>query len=135
MVFVVFWEGACVYCFGFCCYFCLFLPVADESHVYVRAWTLCCCHSLISTQTFSEGVASVCRQMCGDEEYPSCVTTCARFWRKVSESDARSVPSLITDQMLEMSMYGQNHFCVCFSSQNESVSQFFNLFTAMLATP
>ena len=31
---------------------CCCLPSADTSHVYVRAWTLCCFHNLISTQTF-----------------------------------------------------------------------------------
>ena len=101
-------EGACVcIVLGFVVVVVLvFLPVADAPHVYVRTWTLCCCHSLISTQTFSEGVDSVCRQLRGDEEYPSGVTSSARFRRKVSESDVRSVPSVITDQMLEMSMYG-----------------------------
>ena len=29
-----------------------FLPGADAPHVYVRAWTLCCFHCLISTRTF-----------------------------------------------------------------------------------
>ena len=36
----------------------LFLPLADTPHVYVRAWTLCCFHSLISTQTFRRALTA-----------------------------------------------------------------------------
>ena len=41
----------CVYCFGFCCC-CCFLAVVDAPHVDVRAWTLCCCHSLLVPKPF-----------------------------------------------------------------------------------
>ena len=41
------------------------LTVADAPHVYVRAWTLCCFHSLIRTQTFRRVLtASVIRSAC-----------------------------------------------------------------------
>jgi len=36
----------------------LFFPGADASCVYVRAWTLCCFHSLISTQTFLKALTA-----------------------------------------------------------------------------
>ena len=36
----------------------LFLPEADAPHVSVRAWTLCCFHSLISTQTFRRALTA-----------------------------------------------------------------------------
>ena len=48
------------------------------SHVYVRAWALGCFHSLISIYpNLSEGADGV--------------TKSGRVWRKVPESDARSV--------------------------------------------
>ena len=63
-----------------------FLPGVDASHVYVRAWALGCFHSHISTQTFwRELTASV--DSCAEiKSGPS-----GRVWRKVPESDARSV--------------------------------------------
>ena len=52
----------------------------DASHVYVGAWALGCFHSHISGQ------------LRGDKECPfSGVTKSGRVWRKVPESDARSV--------------------------------------------
>ena len=58
------------------------------SHVYVRAWALGCFHSLISTQTFSEGADRVGGQLRGDKECPfSGVNKSGRVWRKVPESD------------------------------------------------
>ena len=68
-----------------------FLPGVDVSHVYVRAWTLCSFHGLTSTQTFRREL-SLGGQLRGDEECPSSsVTSSGRVWRKVPESDARSV--------------------------------------------
>ena len=65
-----------------------FLPEVDASHVYVRAWALGCFHS----PNLLEGAGHVGGQLCGDEECPfSGVTKCGRVWRKVPESDARSV--------------------------------------------
>ena len=71
----------------------LFLPGVDASHVYVHAWALGCFHSLISTQTFQRALtASVDR--CAVIDCPfSGVTKSGRVWRKVSESNAGSVPS------------------------------------------
>ena len=67
----------------------------DASQVYVRAWALDYCHSLISTQKYpnlSEGADRVCGQLRGDKECPfSGVNSSGRVWRKVPESDARSV--------------------------------------------
>ena len=72
------------------------LPGADAPHVYVRAWTLCCFHSLISTQTFP-GADSIGGQLREEKECPfSGVTYSGRVWRKVSESDARSVSTTAT---------------------------------------
>ena len=86
--------------------FFLFLPGVDASHVYMRAWALGCFYSHISTRTFrgpgggggggggSEGGADrVGGQLRGDKECPfSGAAKSGRVWRKVPESDARSVP-------------------------------------------
>ena len=71
----------------------LFLPRVDAPHVYVRAWAIGCFHSLISTRTFRRALTDrVGGQLRGDKECPfSGVTKSARVWRKVPESDARSV--------------------------------------------
>ena len=80
----------------------------DAPHVYVRAWALGCFHSLISTHipsevvnqclefdqypNLSEGADRVGGQLRGDKECPfRGVTKSGRVWRKVPESDARSV--------------------------------------------
>ena len=64
----------------------------DAGHVYVRPWALGCFHSRVSTQTISEGADRVRGQLRGDKERPfSGVTKSGRVWRKVPESDARSV--------------------------------------------
>ena len=65
----------------------------DASHVYVGTWALGCFHSHISAQTFPEGADRVGgHQPRGDIECPfSGVTKSGRVWRKVPESDARSV--------------------------------------------
>ena len=89
-----------------------FLPWVDASHVYVRALAQGSFYSLISTRTFLEGAGKRCSecalllvpepfwraahrvagQLHGDKEYPfSGVTKSGRVWRKVPESDARSV--------------------------------------------
>ena len=98
-------------------FFFFFLPGVDASHVYVRAWALGCFHSLISTHTpstafqhipprrtdvvnqclefdqyLSEGADRIGGQLRGDKKCPfSGVTKSGRVWRKVPESDARSV--------------------------------------------
>ena len=48
----------------------LFLPWVAAPRVYVRAWTLCSFHSLISTPNLSEGADSVGGQLRGDKEFP-----------------------------------------------------------------
>ena len=69
-----------------------FLSGVDAPHVYVHAWAIGCFHSLISTQTFSEGTDRVGGQLCGDKECPfSGITKSGRVWRKVPESNAWSV--------------------------------------------
>ena len=58
------------------------------------AWALGCFHSHISTQTFRRDADRVGGQGRGDKECPfSDVTKSGRVWRKVPESDARSVLS------------------------------------------
>ena len=65
----------------------------DASHVYVRALALGCFYSHINTRTVpAEGADRVAGQLRGDKECPfSGVTKSSRVWRKVPESDARSV--------------------------------------------
>ena len=59
----------------------------DESHIYVRALALGCFYSHTGTRTFRTA-----GQLRGDRECPfSGVTKSGRVWRKVPESDARSV--------------------------------------------
>ena len=64
---------------------------------YVRAWTPCCFHSLISTQTFRKAVTAWAHgQLRGDKE---CllrgvrITSSGRVLRKVPDSDVRNVDS------------------------------------------
>ena len=73
--------------------FLIFLPGVDAPHVYGRAWALGCFHSLTSTQTFRRALTALLHgQLRGDTECPfSDVTKSGRVWRKVPESDARSV--------------------------------------------
>ena len=68
------------------------LPGVDAPHVYVRAWALGCFQSY-EYPSLSEGADRVGGQLRGDKECPfSGVTKSGRAWRKVPESDARSVP-------------------------------------------
>ena len=70
----------------------------DAPHVYVRAWALGCFHSLnYQYPNLSEGADRVAGQLRGDKECPfSGVTKSGRVWRKVPESDARSVGTNMT---------------------------------------
>ena len=63
------------------------LPGADAPQDYVRAWTPCCFHGLVSIQTFRRAltVARVTKRPFNG------VTNCARVRRKVPKSDARNV--------------------------------------------
>ena len=65
----------------------------DAFHVYVGAWALGCFHNHISTQAFPRALtASVDMQLREDKECPfSGLTSSGRVWRKVPESNARSV--------------------------------------------
>ena len=70
----------------------LFLTGVGASHVYMRAWAQGCFHSHISGPIHSEGADRVGGQLRGDKDCPfSGVTKSGRVWRKVPESDARSV--------------------------------------------
>ena len=72
-------------------FFFFFIPGVDVSHVYVRAWALGCFQSYLYPN-LSEGADRVGGQLRGDKECPfSGVTKSGRVWRKVPESDARSV--------------------------------------------
>ena len=71
-----------------------FLPGVDASRVYVHAWALGCFQSY-QYPNLSEGTGHVGGQLCGDKECSfSGVTKCGRVWRKVPESDARSVGTI-----------------------------------------
>ena len=74
----------------------------DASHVYVRASALGCFHSLISHPNLSEGADRVAGQLRGEKVCPfSGVTNSGRIWRKVPESDARSVGRGISGELEE----------------------------------
>ena len=77
-----------------------FLPGVDAPHVYVRAWALGCFYSQSYWYpNLSEGADLVGGQLRGDKECPfSGVTKSARVWRKVPESEARSVGHNLTDR-------------------------------------
>ena len=69
----------------------LFLPGVG-SYVYVGAWALGCFHSHISTQTFRRALTASVDSCAEIKQCPfSGVTNSGRVWRKVAESDARSV--------------------------------------------
>ena len=72
----------------------------DAPHFYVRAWVLDCFHSHISTRNFLRTLtASV--DSCAEIKCPfSGVTKSGRVWRKVLESDARSVHCHISTRKL-----------------------------------
>ena len=74
--------------FSFFLFFLSLLPGAYMSCAYVRAWMLCCFHSLVSTQTFWRApTASV--DSCADiykEKGFSGVTSFSSVWRKVPKS-------------------------------------------------
>ena len=64
----------------------------DVSHVYVRALALGCFYSQISTLTFRRALTASLDSCVEIKECPfSGVTKSGRVWRKVPESDARSV--------------------------------------------
>ena len=65
----------------------------DATHVYVRARALGCFHSLnYQYRNLSEGADRVGGQLRGVKECPfSGITKSGRVWRKVPESDGRSV--------------------------------------------
>ena len=66
-------------------------PGADAPHGYVRAWTLCCFHSRINSQTFRRALtesADSCAEIKGG------VTCSSRVWRMVLDSDARRVHTI-----------------------------------------
>ena len=66
------------------------------SHVYVRALVLGCFYSHISMTEVADRVGA---QLRGDKDHEcpfSGVTKSGRVWRKVPESDARSVPHRVT---------------------------------------
>ena len=66
------------------------------SLVYVRALALGCFYSHISTGTFRRALTALL-DSCAEIKYPfSGVTKSGRVWRKVPESDARSVRSTLT---------------------------------------
>ena len=73
----------------------LFLPGVDASHVYMRALALGCFYS--QYRNFLDGADHIVGQLRGDKVYPfSGITKSGRVWRKVLESDARSVTPIAT---------------------------------------
>ena len=70
----------------------------DASHVHVRALALGYFYRHISTRTFRRAL-TVGGQLRGDKECPfSGVTKSGRVWRKVPESDVRSVGTNMTEE-------------------------------------
>ena len=70
----------------------------DASHVHVRALALGCFYSHISTRTVRRAL-TVGGQLRGDKECPfSGVTKSGRVWRKVPQSDVRSVGTNMTEE-------------------------------------
>ena len=65
----------------------------DARHVYVRAWALGCFYSLnYQYPNLSEGASRFGGQLRGDKACRfSGVTKSGRVWRRVPETDARSV--------------------------------------------
>ena len=61
------------------------------SHVYVRPSALSCFYSHISTRTFRRALTASLDSCKEIKSAPSVATKSGRVWRKVSESDARSV--------------------------------------------
>ena len=101
----------------------------DASHVYVHAWALGCFHSLIGTQTPSTGLPHPSLEEGAGKRWSECdqypnrfrraltasvdsyteikvpfsgVTKSGRVWRKVPESDARSVSFTTTESFLDI---------------------------------
>ena len=74
-------------------FFLSFLPGVDVLCIYVRAWALGCFYSHnYEYPNLSGGADRVGGQLRGDKEWPfNGVTKSGRVWRKVPESDARSV--------------------------------------------
>ena len=89
----------------------------DASHVYVRALALGCFYSHISTRTFQRAADRVAGQLRGDKECPfRGVTKSGRVWRKVHESDARSVHGTVTlsdrsVRLARLNMSGNTNIC------------------------
>ena len=102
-----------------------FHPGRYASHVYVRALALGCFYSHVSTRTFRRALtASV--DSCAEIDCPfSGVIKSGRVWRKVPESDARSVQQLFTHSFSGWSLataltlaMGQQRYCPCGVSQH-----------------
>ena len=74
-----------------------FLLRVDAPHVHVRAWVLGCFYmQSYQYPNLSEGADRVGGQLCADKECPfSGVTKSGRVWRKVPESDARSMSCMV----------------------------------------
>ena len=68
----------------------------DASHVYLRALALGCFYSHISTRTFRRALTATLDSYAEIECPFSGVTKSGRVWRKVPESDARSVRGVLT---------------------------------------
>ena len=70
-----------------------FLPWVDASDVYMCACALGCFYSHISTQTFGRVLTASVDSCAEIKSAPSVayITKSGRVWRKVPESDARSV--------------------------------------------
>ena len=78
-------------------FFFSFLLGKDAPHVYVRAWMLCCFHSLISTQTFRRALAAPVDSCAEIKSAPSvAVINSGRVWRKVPGSGGRIVASCLS---------------------------------------
>ena len=69
----------------------LFFTRGGCASVYVRAWALGCFHSLTSTRTFRRALTASLDSYAEIRVPFSGLTKSGRVWRKVPESDVRSV--------------------------------------------
>ena len=79
----------------------IFLLWADVHHVYAHAWTLCFFHILVSTQIFRRAPTGSVDSCAEIKSAPSMAyAISARVWRKVPESDGRSVGVEVTHDVV-----------------------------------
>ena len=66
-------------------FFSFFNPWADAPHVYVRASTLCCLHSVIISPNLSEGADTSGGLLRGDKECAPASQWCNQVWQSLED--------------------------------------------------